>query len=73
MTFLPPPPPPPPQHLPPPFFHYHRHWCKPYSMIADNLRLPLEVANFIQTQAIFYSVKIFDSNPDILSAVANIN
>ncbi|XP_022764536.1 glucan endo-1,3-beta-glucosidase-like [Durio zibethinus] len=44
-----------------------------YGMIADNLPSPTEVANFIKTQTIFDSVKIFDSNPDVLRAFANTN
>ncbi|XWS74972.1 hypothetical protein CRYUN_Cryun01aG0044600 [Craigia yunnanensis] len=44
-----------------------------YGMIADNLPSPPEVANFIKTQTIFDSVKIFDTNPDVLRAFANTN
>ncbi|XVE69177.1 hypothetical protein DITRI_Ditri09bG0130100 [Diplodiscus trichospermus] len=44
-----------------------------YGMIADNLPSPPEVANFIKTKTIFDSVKIFDSNPDVLRAFANTN
>ncbi|XVF83684.1 hypothetical protein PTKIN_Ptkin16aG0510400 [Pterospermum kingtungense] len=44
-----------------------------YGMIADNLASPPEVANFIKTQTIFDSVKIFDTNPDVLRAFANTN
>ena len=42
-------------------------------MVADNLPSPPEVANFIKTQTIFDSVKIFDTNPDVLGAFANTN
>lgn len=42
-----------------------------YGMIADNLPSLPEVANFIKTQTIFDSVKLFDSNPDVLRAFAN--
>ncbi|XP_007009341.2 PREDICTED: glucan endo-1,3-beta-glucosidase [Theobroma cacao] len=42
-----------------------------YGMIADNLPSPYEVANFIKTKTIFDSVKIFDTNPDVLRAFAN--
>ncbi|GLT93082.1 hypothetical protein SLE2022_108880 [Rubroshorea leprosula] len=42
-----------------------------YGTIADNLPSPTQVANFIKTQTIFDSVKIFDTNPDILRAFAN--
>ncbi|XVF23890.1 hypothetical protein REPUB_Repub13aG0078700 [Reevesia pubescens] len=44
-----------------------------YGMIADNLPSPPEVANFIKTKTIFDSVKIFDTNPDVLRAFSNTN
>ncbi|CAN0909506.1 Glucan endo-1,3-beta-glucosidase [Linum grandiflorum] len=44
-----------------------------YGTIADNLPPPSQVANFITTQTIIDSVKIFDANPDILRAFANTN
>ncbi|KAK5795437.1 hypothetical protein PVK06_036703 [Gossypium arboreum] len=42
-----------------------------YGMVSDNLPSPTEVANFIKTKTIFDSVKIFDTNPDVLRAFAN--
>ncbi|XVF88166.1 hypothetical protein PTKIN_Ptkin19aG0028400 [Pterospermum kingtungense] len=42
-----------------------------YGMAADNLPSPSVVANFIKTQTIIDSVKIFDANPDVLRAFAN--
>ena len=42
-----------------------------YGMAADNLPSPFVVANFIKTQTIFDSVKLFDTNPDVLRAFAN--
>ncbi|GMI87128.1 hypothetical protein like AT3G55430 [Hibiscus trionum] len=44
-----------------------------YGMVADNLRSPADVANFIVTKTIFDSVKIFDTNPTVLQAFANTN
>lgn len=40
-------------------------------MASDSLPSPFVVANFIKTQTIIDSVKIFDTNPDILRAFAN--
>lgn len=42
-----------------------------YGMAADNLPPPSVVANFIKTQTVFNSVKLFDANPDVLRAFAN--
>ncbi|GMI92847.1 hypothetical protein like AT3G55430 [Hibiscus trionum] len=42
-----------------------------YGMTADNLPPPSVVANFLKTQTIFDSVKLFDANPDVLRAFAN--
>ncbi|XP_050385772.1 glucan endo-1,3-beta-glucosidase-like [Argentina anserina] len=42
-----------------------------YGTLADNLPPPAQVANFIKTQTIIDSVKIFDVNPDIIKAFAN--
>ncbi|PPD78486.1 hypothetical protein GOBAR_DD24589 [Gossypium barbadense] len=42
-----------------------------YGMVADNLPSPTEVANFIKSKTIFDSVKIFDTNPNVLRAFAN--
>lgn len=42
-----------------------------YGMTADNLPPPSVVANFLRTQTIFDSVKLFDANPDVLRAFAN--
>ncbi|XP_022751653.1 glucan endo-1,3-beta-glucosidase-like [Durio zibethinus] len=42
-----------------------------YGMSADNLPSPFVVANFLKTQTIFDSVKMFDANPDVLRAFAN--
>ncbi|GKU91938.1 hypothetical protein SLEP1_g5741 [Rubroshorea leprosula] len=42
-----------------------------YGAMADNLPSPAQVANFIKTQTIFDSVKLFDTNPDFLRAFAN--
>ncbi|XVE71635.1 hypothetical protein DITRI_Ditri10aG0167100 [Diplodiscus trichospermus] len=42
-----------------------------YGMAADNLPSPFVVANFVKTQTIFDSVKLFDTNPDVLRAFAN--
>ncbi|KAK8334218.1 hypothetical protein V6Z11_A10G259600 [Gossypium hirsutum] len=42
-----------------------------YGMVADNLPSPAKVANFIKTKTIFDSVKIFDTNPNVLRAFAN--
>ncbi|WRX34368.1 Glycoside hydrolase family 17 - like 10 [Theobroma cacao] len=42
-----------------------------YGMAADNLPSPSVVANFIKTQTIFDSVKMFDANPEVLRAFAN--
>ena len=42
-----------------------------YGMASDNLPPPFVVANFIKTQTIFDSVKLFDTNPDVLRAFAN--
>ncbi|KAE8700168.1 O-Glycosyl hydrolases family 17 protein [Hibiscus syriacus] len=44
-----------------------------YGMTADNLPSPSVVANFLKTQTIFDSVKLFDANPDVLQAFANTN
>ncbi|OMO89584.1 Glycoside hydrolase, family 17 [Corchorus capsularis] len=42
-----------------------------YGMAADNLPSPYAVANFIKTRTIFDSVKIYDTNPDVIKAFAN--
>ncbi|XP_065872956.1 glucan endo-1,3-beta-glucosidase-like [Euphorbia lathyris] len=42
-----------------------------YGTIANNLPPPAEVANFIKTKTIIDSIKIFDTNPEILKAFAN--
>ncbi|XVF47909.1 hypothetical protein PTKIN_Ptkin03bG0147800 [Pterospermum kingtungense] len=41
-----------------------------YGMAADDLPPPSVVANFIKTQTVFDSVKLFDTNPDVLRAFA---
>ena len=42
-----------------------------YGTNGNNLPPPAQVANFIKTRTIFDSVKIFDTNPDVLRAFAN--
>jgi hypothetical protein len=42
-----------------------------YGTLGDNLPPPTTVANFLKTNTIINSVKIFDVNPDILKAFAN--
>lgn len=42
-----------------------------YGTLGNNLPPPAQVANFIKTRTIFDSVKIFDTNPDVLRAFAN--
>lgn len=42
-----------------------------YGTLANNLPAPYQVANFLKTQTLIDSVKIFDTNPDILRAFAN--
>ncbi|XP_050208795.1 glucan endo-1,3-beta-glucosidase-like [Mercurialis annua] len=42
-----------------------------YGTIANNLPPPSQVANFLKTQTIIDSIKIFDTNHDILTAFAN--
>ncbi|WCJ19612.1 Glucan endo-1 3-beta-glucosidase [Euphorbia peplus] len=42
-----------------------------YGTIANNLPPPTEVANFLKTKTIIDSIKIFDTNADILKAFAN--
>ena len=41
-----------------------------YGTLANNLRPPAEVVNFIKTKTKIDRVKIFDTNPDILRAFA---
>ncbi|XP_045797280.1 glucan endo-1,3-beta-glucosidase-like [Trifolium pratense] len=42
-----------------------------YGTLGDNLPPPTTVANFLKTNTIINSVKIFDVNPDIIKAFAN--
>lgn len=42
-----------------------------YGTVANNLPPPSQVANFLQTKTTINKVKIFDCNPDILTALAN--
>ncbi|KAK2413488.1 O-Glycosyl hydrolase family 17 protein [Trifolium repens] len=42
-----------------------------YGTLGDNLPPPTNVANFLKTNTIINSVKIFDVNPDILKAFVN--
>lgn len=42
-----------------------------YGTLGNNLPPPSQVANFIKTQTIIDSIKIFDTNHDILNAFAN--
>ncbi|KAF3433707.1 hypothetical protein FNV43_RR24810 [Rhamnella rubrinervis] len=42
-----------------------------YGTLANNLPAPSQVVNFLKTQTLIDSVKIFDTNPDILRAFAN--
>ncbi|KAL6131463.1 hypothetical protein ACLB2K_069838 [Fragaria x ananassa] len=42
-----------------------------YGTLGDNLPPPSQVANFLKTQTIIDSLKIFDMNPDIIRAFAN--
>ncbi|XP_076925992.1 glucan endo-1,3-beta-glucosidase-like isoform X2 [Bidens hawaiensis] len=42
-----------------------------YGTVADNLPSHTEVAHFLQTHTTITQVKIFDVNPDIISAFAN--
>ncbi|KAJ8760313.1 hypothetical protein K2173_011866 [Erythroxylum novogranatense] len=44
-----------------------------YGTLANNLPPPAQVASFLKTQTIINSIKIFDTNPDILRAFANTN
>ncbi|XP_058181749.1 glucan endo-1,3-beta-glucosidase-like [Rhododendron vialii] len=44
-----------------------------YGTTADNLPPPAQVAQFIKTQTTIDRVKIFDMDPDIISAFANTN
>ncbi|EEF31537.1 Glucan endo-1,3-beta-glucosidase precursor, putative [Ricinus communis] len=42
-----------------------------YGTLGNNLPPPSQVAKFIKTQTIIDSIKIFDTNPDVLRAFAN--
>ncbi|KAJ6902121.1 hypothetical protein NC651_019787 [Populus alba x Populus x berolinensis] len=44
-----------------------------YGTLANNLPSPSQVASFLKTQTTIDSIKIFDTNPDILRAFANSN
>ncbi|OAY46100.1 glucan endo-1,3-beta-glucosidase [Manihot esculenta] len=44
-----------------------------YGTLGNNLPPPSQVANFLKTQTIIDSIKIFDTNPDVLRAFANTN
>ncbi|KAH6765643.1 O-Glycosyl hydrolases family 17 protein [Perilla frutescens var. hirtella] len=44
-----------------------------YGTVADNLPPPSEVAAFIRGQTTIDKVKIFDANPDLITAFANTN
>ncbi|KDP44958.1 hypothetical protein JCGZ_01458 [Jatropha curcas] len=44
-----------------------------YGTLANNLPPPAQVANFLKTETIIDSIKIFDTNPEILKAFANTN
>lgn len=42
-----------------------------YGTLGNDLPPPSQVANFLKTQTTIDSIKIFDSNPDIIRAFAN--
>lgn len=44
-----------------------------YGQMADNLRPPSQVAQFLMQNTIIEAVKLYDADPDVLRAFANTN